>query len=369
MSKIVLSGYYGFSNAGDESILYAIITMFRKIDPAIEITVLSNDPAKTEKLYNVKAVSRWRWPQIIRALMSCDLLISGGGSLLQDVSSKNSPLYYLAIIFLARLLGKPVHVFAQGIGPLTHKFNRRLTAWILNHVDAITVRDAGSRDELLALGVTRPVEVTADPVLGLSQESIEGVNVADILERYNICFTEEDRKLGVFIRPWQDNSYMAELAKALDLLVEQGWKVVFVPMQFPRDIAAAKDTAKLMQGEATVLREMYGPKEIMALIRQFDVILGMRLHALVDAAVLGKPIVGLSYDPKVDRFLEQVGHLSLQSVENLKAQTLLELIQWAYENREKIGAELLERVKPLYQKAWRNARVSLELLPPSKSAL
>ncbi len=366
-SKIVLSGYYGFNNAGDESVLYAIVTMFRKIDPDIEITVLSNDPVKTAKMYKVKAVPRWSWVQVFRAVRGCNLLISGGGSLLHDVSSKNSPLYYLAVIFIARFLGKPVHIFAQGIGPLTVKRNRRLAVWLLNHASAITVREAGSKDELLAMGVTKPIEVTADPVLGLSVENVNEESAEAILLRNNVCFTEEDKKLGVFIRPWADNAYIEELAQALDQLCEQGWKIVFVPMQFPHDIPIAKETAKLMQHEVSILRELYSPQDILSIAQQFDVILGMRLHALIDATVLGKPLVGLSYDPKVDRYLEQIGQVSLLSVNNLKAPTLIELIQWAYDNRVEMEARLLERAKPLFQKAWRNARVSLELLPKPKT--
>jgi len=362
VNKIVLSGYYGFNNSGDETILYAIIAMLRKIEPETQITVLSNEPEKTAKLYNVQAVNRWKWNQVLRAIAGCDLLISGGGSLLQDVSSTNSPLYYLGVILLARLLGKPVHVFAQGIGPLTNKRNRRLTAWILNRVNAITVREAGSKTELSALGVTVPVEITADPVLGLSAESIKPELGQQILLRHAYCAGEEEKKLGVFIRSWGDNSFTAELAQTLDNLADQGWKIAFVPMQFPQDIGVAKETAKLMHKEAVILKELYNPEEILAIIQQFDVILGMRLHALIDAAVLGKPFIGLSYDPKIDRFLEQMGQASVLPVTELKAQTLQEIIQWAYTQREEFSEEIRERVKPLYQKAWRNARIAMELL-------
>lgn len=362
MSKIVLSGYYGFNNSGDETILYAIISMFHKIDPALEITVLSNEPEKTARLYNVRAVSRWKLVQVLRAVSGCDLLISGGGSLLQDVSSVNSPLYYLAIIFLARLLGKPVQIFAQGIGPLTNKRNRRLAAWILNRVNAITVREIRSKTELASIGVTLPIEVTADPVLGLNSDNIDKEIGRSILTRNEFSFTEEDKKLGVFIRSWGDDSFIIELAEALDNFAGQGWKIAFVPMQFPRDITVAKETAKLMHSEVVILKEMYSPEETLAIIQHFDVILGMRLHALIDAAVMGKPIVGLSYDPKIDRFLDQLGQASLLSVQNLKAHTMLEVLQWAYDKRVEYGADIQERVKPLYQKAWRTARIAMELL-------
>lgn len=278
------------------------------------------------------------------------------------MSSVNSPLYYLAVIFLARLLGKPVQIFAQGIGPLTNRRNRRLATWVLNRVNAITVREAGSNAELVALGVTLPAEVTADPVLGLNSENIDPEIGRKILERSDFCFTDEDKKLGVFIRSWGDDSFLGELAQALDNLAGQGWKIAFVPMQFPRDIAIAKETVKLMQNEAAIVKEMYNPEEALAIIHQFDVVLGMRLHALIDAAVMGKPLVGLSYDPKVDRFLEQLGQASLLPVAELKAQTLLEVLQWAYDQRTQLSADIQERAKPLYQKAWRTARIAMELL-------
>ena len=86
-------------------------------------------------------------------MSSLDVLISGGGSLLQDVTSKNGILYYLGIIKLAQLLGKKVMVYAQGIGPIREPRNRKLTAKILNKVQAITVRDFESRTELLEMGI------------------------------------------------------------------------------------------------------------------------------------------------------------------------------------------------------------------------
>ena len=98
MAKILLSGYYGFDNAGDEAVLYAILQSLRKAIPDGEITVLSNQPEQTEAQYKVRAVDRWNKKALYREVKNCDLLISGGGSLLQDVTSKNGILYYLGII-------------------------------------------------------------------------------------------------------------------------------------------------------------------------------------------------------------------------------------------------------------------------------
>ncbi len=82
--KIVISGYYGFDNVGDEAILLSMIQAFRSYDPTIEIIVLSNTPERTKLEFNVDAVNRWNIKAIFQALKGSDGLISGGGSLLQD---------------------------------------------------------------------------------------------------------------------------------------------------------------------------------------------------------------------------------------------------------------------------------------------
>lgn len=106
MGKILISGYYGFSNAGDEAMLTAIVTSLKQQDPQVELTVISGHPEVTAKLHPVKAVHRFDLPGIVRALWHADLLLSGGGSLLQNVTSRLSLYYYLSIIGLAGLMGK-----------------------------------------------------------------------------------------------------------------------------------------------------------------------------------------------------------------------------------------------------------------------
>jgi len=362
VNRIVLSGYYGFNNAGDETILYAIIRTLREIQPDIEITVLSHKPSHTGKQYNVRSVNRWRLFSILKALSSCDLLISGGGSLLQDVTSAGNPLYYLGIIFLAKLLGKQTMIYAQGIGPLGRTHNRKLAALLLNRVNRVTVRDQGSKEELAAMGVTRPVSVTADPVLGLLPDNIDAALGKQIIERNGVELEKDVRLLGVFIRSWKDNSFLPELAAACDWLAEQGWRVVFVPMHFPGDIGICKQAVKLMDQEAYYLKEMYDPEEILAIAKSFDLIVGMRLHALINGVVAGVPVVGLSYDPKIDRFLNQIGHQSLITVKDLKAQTLIEVVNWAYTRRKQICQEMEIRMQALRERARKNAFLAVELL-------
>jgi len=123
MSKIVISGYYGFGNMGDEALLAGMITAFRRLKPELEITVLSAAPEKTARLYEVKAIGRYYTPVILKELLSCDVFVSGGGSLFQDVTGWKTVPYYSLLVFWARLLGKSVVFYAQGLGPLEKSFN------------------------------------------------------------------------------------------------------------------------------------------------------------------------------------------------------------------------------------------------------
>ncbi|MFZ5753508.1 MAG: polysaccharide pyruvyl transferase family protein, partial [Bacillota bacterium] len=266
------------------------------------------------------------------------------------------------VIFIAKLLEKPVMVYAQGIGPLKTRMNRFLTSFILNRVNAITVRDQRSKDDLVAMGVERDITVTADPVLGLSPETVSVELGREILERNGLRKEEGQKLLGVYIRSWKDNAYLVELVKACDQLAGEGWKIVFVPMQFPGDITISRQAAKQMKHQAVVLKEMYNPEEILSITKNMDLVLGMRLHALIKGAVVGVPVVGLSYDPKVDRFLESIGQQALISVNNLLSETLIEMVNWAYSRREEINKDLQAKLAPMYQKAWQNARIALGLL-------
>ena len=125
MSKIVISGYYGFANAGDEAMLTAIIKALRSTEKTVELTVISGNPPATAARHKVNSLHRFSFCKIFAALMDCDLLLSGGGSLLQDVTSKRSLLYYLFILALGLLLKKKVMLFGQGIGPIHNRLMRR----------------------------------------------------------------------------------------------------------------------------------------------------------------------------------------------------------------------------------------------------
>lgn len=357
MKKVVISGYYGFNNAGDEAVLASIIEALQSEIPEINITVLSNSPERTEKQYSVQAVDRWSLGKIIPVIRDCDLLISGGGSLLQDVTGAKSILYYLGVVRLALLSKKPVMFYAQGIGPVTRPWTRKILARVANKVDLITVRDQDSKDDLAEMGVVKPpVHVTADPVLGW--EGSKGEDPLHVLCRAK---AEDGRYAGISLRPWKGIK-TDEIAAVCDFLAESGYQVVFLPFHFPGDIAVCREVSRLMQHRSCLIKENLSPGEIMDLVGQMDLVIGMRLHALIMAAARSVPFVALSYDPKVERFTSLVGQKALCFTDNFCVEDLKYQVEQILDNHSLIKKNLQEKTLVLKEKARENARLVKRLL-------
>lgn len=169
--KIIISGYYGFSNSGDEAVLQSILNALHRQSQAAGITiepvVLSIDPEWTTAAYGVKAVHRMKLGEVRQAISESAGLISGGGSLLQDVTSSKTIPYYLGIIKLAQWMGKPTFIYAQGIGPVNRKLFHPLIKSVFRKCAYVSVRDAQSRQLLQSMGLGENVQIVPDPVMGL----------------------------------------------------------------------------------------------------------------------------------------------------------------------------------------------------------
>ena len=355
--NILISGYYGSKNGGDEAMLAAMLEVLREIGGEISATVISLNPEYTRKRHHIDAVPWLDVWTIIKKIRAADLLISGGGSLLQNVTSRRSLYYYLGIIFLAQIFGCRVMLYAQGIGPIRGALARWLMNFIVNRVDLITVRDHGSLEELRRLNITRPkIFCTADPVLAINPVPLD---IGEkILARHGV---EKSGKLvGVSVRRWIDwQNCQSALAAALDEIAGTGAKIIFIPMQFPNDIQAARETAALMKNPAAVVDDELSTAETLSLVGNMSAVIAIRLHALIFAGVMGVPMLGISYDPKIDRFLDSIGEKPLGTLADVTADKI------SAATLKKLGAEnshdeaLLKNLREL---ARQNARLALELL-------
>lgn len=350
--KVLLSGYYGFGNVGDEAVLQAIIQGLRGQYPRIEITVLSAAPKLTAEFNQVRSVHRYHPLAVFWEMIKTDVLISGGGTLFQNVTSNRSLLYYLLLVYIAKLFQKKVIVFAQGFGPLNGVFYRRLTRRILNKVDLITLRDQESQDEIRNLGVKKPpIYVTADPtvILKLPPQD-EGKR---LLSLEGISF--ERPLLGIAVRrivKGRDSELVKALAEAIDWLSESyNYATVFLLFECPDDMAETAKVISNLRHKSNVVFRVCRPDEMLAIISCFDLLIGMRLHALIFAAINNVPILGLSYDPKVEAFMKSIEQPCFKIDGDLNGRVLIEALDKIIKEKVFIRSFLKEKKKELFNKA------------------
>ncbi|MBQ1252078.1 MAG: polysaccharide pyruvyl transferase CsaB, partial [Firmicutes bacterium] len=348
MYRILISGYYGFNNIGDESILRTMIDNLREKFDDIEITVLSQDPADTREKYGVHAVERMSLPQIIKAVRRCDLLLFGGGSLLQDVTSSTSIFYYLAIIRMAQLFRKKVLLYSQGVGPIHRGFNRWLTARYLRKVDEIAVRDEASAQLLKDIGVEETkISVTADPVMRARRGDIEkGKELLAAIGR-----KEEDPRplVGWAIKSADPNAaFLDEIVTSIRWLKEErGVDSVLIPFHYEQDAVVVKTLTERLNGDVYAITNKYLSDEMLSIIGELDLLVGVRLHSLIFAAIMDIPFIAVSYDPKIDAFTESVGGKCVADVDTFTFDIFKEAYTDTVERREEILAVTAERREEL----------------------
>jgi polysaccharide pyruvyl transferase CsaB len=363
--NVVMSGYYGFGNAGDEAILQSIHQNIASSGGDIAITVLSSDPEDTKLRYGYDAVNRFAVIEVLRTLRRCDALVSGGGSLLQDYTSTRSLMYYLMIILLTEMFRKKVMVYANGIGPVRKKINRALVRRIVGKADVITLRDAVSAQELLSMGVHRDdIRVTADPVFTLS-----GVTRAEAHALLSKSGIPDDRPyVCVSVRNWSGmGTFRNKIAALCDHICETyGRTIVFVAMQTPNDISISYEVARLLKNKAYVLDTRYTAEQIMGIIGAADFILAMRLHALIFAARMCVPLIGMVYDPKVDAYIRALDMPSAGDVTAFSPEAARAAVEAVMGDRGKYVQTLRDKSVEFEAMAREDARQLLKLLEAPK---
>ncbi len=336
---ILISGYYGCGNIGDEAVLAGLLAGFRRLCPAAEISVLSANPAATTALHGVRAAPRCSLSAVREELAGSQLFVSGGGGLLQDTTSWRSPLYYLGLLWMARRRGIPAVALCQGIGPLRRGWLRRLSARVFRSLDLIVVREEASAQLLADMGLPRAdIHVAADAAWLM--ESAPPPEVAALLERESLHLSSP--MVGVFVRGLSTSAELWEaIAAGLgEFLRRHLARSMFVPLQKPGDTQASQAVMKRLGAPASILAKEHSPAALLGLTGRFDLVVGMRLHGLILAAHAGVPAVGISYDPKVAAFLRQAGLKQGMSVESPRSASLLEALERTWLEREQIRQSL-----------------------------
>lgn len=362
IKRVALSGYYGFGNSGDEAVLQSILIALRaegeRQGVKIEPVVLSIRPEETARTYGVAAVHRMRPAELIETLRKCDGLISGGGSLLQDATGWKTIPYYLAVLKLAQLYRKPTFIYAQGIGPVRRPLFFPFIRSVFGKCNYISVRDEQSADLLGKMGIVKKkIDVVPDPVMGLSPREGAAVSI------------QVKPIIGVSVRFWnRDRSELDGIAVSLRTIADRlPVHIRFLPFHLPDDAEASRYVGERIGAlpvgsDLDIVEHAVHPQDMIAEVCKCDVLIGMRLHSLIYAASQEIPLVGVSYDPKIDQFLNRLGMKAAASVSHFAPEAVAEAALGAIADRASWVRTHQEAIAALKRQAQQPARKIVSLL-------
>ena len=358
---VLICGAYGFGNTGDDAILQAIIGEMRRIDPHMPLTVLSRRPKDTQRTFGVNACHRFGVHAIRRVLRRSQLFISGGGSLMQDVTSRLSLWYYLGTIRMAHGCGCKVQMYGCGIGPIIYDRDQKLAAHVINTcVDKITLREPDSRETLKDFGVTAPeVILASDPALTLPPASRSRID--SILRAHDM---ELDGKyIGFVLRKWpgMEEKATAFAAGAVYAYLKYGLTPVFLSINFRADGEASQMVTEHLSIPFHMIDEQMSSGEVIGVLSRMTTVVSMRLHGLIFAAGQGVPLIGVAYDPKVTAFLDYVEQNNYIQLAALNEKDLSDMIDSAVALAGK-GEEMRRRTELLNQQEDNNRATAARLL-------
>ncbi|MBD0839574.1 polysaccharide pyruvyl transferase family protein [Streptomyces sp. TRM68416] len=348
--RIGLLGSYGGCNTGDEAILMCVLACLRAHRPDARLVVFSRNAEHTRTHQpNADEVVDWEGvPQkpVLDTLAGLDLLILGGGGILYDGEARR----YLRIVRAAHERGVPTFAYAVGAGPLREADDREAVRTVLAEMTEVVVRDEESRLVLEEVGVDRDLTVTADPALLLTPEPFteqmmrqEGLPLDTRLVGMSV------REPGRAAEKLDEADYHALLADVADFLARRlDAHVVFVPME-RQDVRHAHGVLSRMSAPdlGRILNNSYRPGQILGFMSHLDMVVGMRLHVVIFAALSGLPVLPLPYSGKVFDFARRTGAPALVGVAREQAGLLVAEVDRLWDEFPQRQQDLDRRVRGL----------------------
>lgn len=378
---IVIAGGDSWYSLGDDAILSGTIQMLQKEFHKVNITILSERPDLTRKRYpTIEAVYRRNFPAIMRLFRHSDLVLWGGGQLIQNISSHAFIAFQLSLVQLAFLARVPIIGFSLGTAELRGKIWHSLTSSTMNHLDAISVRDQKSYDDLVQMGVKREIKIYADPALVLRAENEGAIDLPSNLIRpfvviaprlwfhfnYSVIPVHHDINKLVQI-PGNFGPVLDGLARAADWLIDKhGIGILFVGM-YPRqgdNLVSIAIRDRMRNPESSrMLQNDISPISLINLFSQSTAVMGIRLHSTILATCAGVPSINLYNQTKGLSFFNLLGlgklAAPLDSVDQDLTIALLELLLNDYQS---IRDVVVARREILAESAWGNIKLIRNVL-------
>jgi polysaccharide pyruvyl transferase CsaB len=357
MAHLLLAGYFGAGNLGDDAILLGFIQGLG--NTRHDITVMCGNPDEMSRIYGLHGIDRKDMTAIRKAIDDCDALVFPGGSIFQDSSSVRSVAYYGQLVKLAKSKNKKVLLLAQGVGPLTTFFGKRWASSAFNMADAVTVRDPGSLTTLQALGVRRPIRVTADMAFLLpepAESDSGGFSVGGM------------KAVGISVRPHGKKDDVQNLfGEFARLLFGAQIMPVFLELDRVHDGPLIREISKAQGGKIPDLRKMQTPMQVQQRLVRLDAVVAMRLHAGILATTVGIPPFMVSYDPKVTAFAKLLDLQAAPDVADLTPKRLFDSFMDFMKHRDRNVKNVIRKREELAKMAGQNLDILRDMFPdPAK---
>lgn len=306
-TRVLISGYIGFSNFGDDAMLQLLVDHLKEKD--CEITALSSNPKETKDAFGIKAVNYKDYGAIIDAMKQTDILISGGGNLFQNETSNASLLYYASIVFLAKLFLKKVFIYSQGIGPVKGKIANFLTWAAFKSADDITVRDMYSQKKLLKWKIKS--KFAYDALWNIQTPQYDPQNIVGIQLRN---YKKANKDMGLYLAKYVDMFFS-------DMLIK------IYALENKYDAPAAYNLEKALKARNNSLNikvVLYKtPEQIVNEFSKLNYLIAMRLHAIILGLKIGVKTLPVSYNIKVDNLAKEFGLISGHAGKEINFHSLL----------------------------------------------
>ncbi len=353
MARIVLAGYIGCGNLGDDSVMLGIVD---GLGPGHEYLVLSGDPMDTFRYYAMHGVPRKNLREVEAAIRESDALVFPGGSIFQDVTSARSTIYYAGLIKMAKKHNKRVLLLNQGVGPLTTWVGKSQTKLAMSLADLIVVRDPGSLKTLTDLGINKKIHVGADSALILREPARE-----DDGSTYGVGSM---KAIALAPRPWKHKGVdiVSLFGETSRLLFNAGFVPTLVEMDPFEDGKLLEEITKQQGGRIPFLRSLGSSRMVQFRLARMEGVIAMRLHAGILATTVGVPPLMLNYDPKVAAFARQIDIGPALTIEGLTPQRLFETFMEHHKAKEAHKLVILKKREELRDQAMKAIDLARDFL-------
>ncbi|MBX3119852.1 MAG: polysaccharide pyruvyl transferase CsaB [Fimbriimonadaceae bacterium] len=347
-AHLLLAGYFGCGNLGDDAILLGFVEGIRHLD--IDLTMLSGSPEDSFRAYGIRSVPRKDLKAVDEAIKRCTILVFPGGSIFQDASSAMSASYYNTLVQKAKKAGKKVLLLGQGVGPLNTWLGKRWATSAFNASDEIAVRDPASGQLLSSLGVKTRMHSAADTAFLLPRPTTED-------ENFEVAGM---KTIGIAPRPYgrETKNLIKAYGELARLLYQNSYMPVLIELDRSEDGPMILEISKSQGGKVPDIRKLESPMQLQRRMARIHCVVAMRLHASILAASVGVPPLMISYDPKVTAFSKQLGLGTAIPVEGLTGQRL-------YENFitfEKDHARHVRTMERRVEELRKQAQVNIEIV-------